>query len=402
MQAVNEKQAHGGLLGLALGLSLVALAARAEERPRSFEQALIQARIALKTRNLSLAEERCQQALAAADEPWYGGLRSVEAARACADVAVEKSGPGAALRHFRDAAHLSVHDFATRRALMLERRRAAENLESPAELELVAALSGADAAVQDGLNRPDRAGLGLDGLLAELEGAEAVYQRDRDRAFGLLARAARALMMARSRRAADALPLTEGLVGADQPPAVRLAALEALYLGRVGARDVEGAAVAAIRLNALRAAEVDLAERPYFRSLELEAGCALYDASHGRGACARLELEVTGAATLRDFARLIRPTLNRDELELIHRQAFPALEACVHEAARADGETYRGAELEVSWTIGRDGAAHDAKVRPERFREALWPCVERTVLKLRYPRSARGEPMPVRVPYRFE
>lgn len=393
-----------GLASFSLALAAMAThASAAQPEARAFEHLLNAGRLALKKKDYDQAAKLCREALAASQEPWHGGPRSVRSAALCAEVEQDRGALRAAARRFREAAQLAADEPRDRRRLLIARRHASEEAGAERQVAQVTDLLEHDSVVQSILDHPQRGGMSLDRQLALLAAAKEAYGRDRDRAFELLADAARALLLARSGRTDEGLALAQELVRGDLPRMARLAALEAKSHAHLTRRELKPAAEAAIDLNALRHGELAPNARRFARVPELDQACAAYDAKAGAGACSKLEMRRTGFVTFTDWSQQPRrPELGAKELEQVHGQALVALEACVVERVRSVAAKLRGTRVEVKWLVDKDGRTLEAQVTPSRLSPQLDPCLREVVARLRYPKSEQARRTPVTVPLIFE
>ncbi len=369
----------------------------------SFDQLMVEARVALRHRDFVGAQGLCSQALSVSEEPPEGGPRSVKAATLCAEVASQRGDEGEAARRWAQAAHLSVHDHDQRRRFLIARKKAAQSAQADRQVALIEALLDSDSEVQSALRKPKRGGEGLNQTLKQLRAAVQVYQRDKDRAFEALAQAIMALVLAHSAQEQNALEVARDLAGPQNPKAVRLVALEALYVAATKKEEVRVAADAAIRLNGLHHADLPEARRRYARRPELEKACVRLDALEGPGACTRREIDLVGFGTFTDFSRgKKKRELTEGDLARVHVQGLAALESCVLTEARKNPEQYRETDLRFTWVIDAEGRATQMEIAPKRYAEALRACQETVIAWLRYPRSDNREGKVVTVPFRLD
>lgn len=373
-----------------------------EPGSKSYEQLLIAGRFALKQKDWAAAEQACKEALSAADEPPSGGPRSVRAAKLCAELEVDRRDWPAAIRRFRDAQRLALDDLAEHRRLLLLRKNAAKEAGRTPLVQLLQELLDADDDVQVALRRPERSGAGLQKTLATLEAAQTSFAKDRDQGYGLLIRAARALVRARSGEAKEVRAEAERLVAEVLHRPARQAAVEAAFLGAEAEGDIDATAELAIRLNQARTADLPERRRRYTRGRELERACRAYDQKNGPGACAKREFELTLSVSLVDYSRdRRRGELSPDDLSRVHAQALPALQACVLRIARHEPERFRDTDLVLSWVIDPDGKPIEIGIAPKRYQEDLKGCAE-LIAWFRYPRVSSREPKSVQVPYHLD
>jgi len=229
-------------------------------------------------------------------------------------------------------------------------------------------------------------------VLPCLDGAAAVYRRYGDR-----------LMMARVQWVKGRVALNDPK-GADQAAArfaeaertcdaercveVRRKALRQLYVMAMKAGDLDRAARSALKDMAEGAAVLPEERQPYAWTTEVEQVCAAYDKKHGEGSCRRLERQLNGRLTFKDFSS-IRTTFNelsQDQVRAVNRHYNVTLQECLaDEAARLvppTVETYK-----VTWTVMNDGRVGKVRVdRSDRNEGPLGNCLRQRFAIWRYPR----------------
>ncbi|MEW6435329.1 MAG: hypothetical protein AB1730_27865 [Myxococcota bacterium] len=162
-----------------------------------------------------------------------------------------------------------------------------------------------------------------------------------------------------------------------------LAKQQALALA---ANDLEGAVKLAMRDLAVATSLVEPGLRLWVRPPELDRLCAKYDAARGAGACRRVEKDVTGQWTFRDFSK-DRPSeaLSPDQVKAVNEHYAPLLEECLSEQAQRltppDAQRFQ-----VSWTVQNDGRVREAHLRRDLDDTLLARCLRRQFSAWRYPR----------------
>jgi hypothetical protein len=119
---------------------------------------------------------------------------------------------------------------------------------------------------------------------------------------------------------------------------------------------------------------------------QLEELCAKLDASAGAGSCRKLEKELTGGWTFRDFSKERGGAgLTGEQVKLVNAHYAPLLQECLTEQARRltppDAQ-----EFEVRWSVSNDGHVRDAHLRKDLDELPLAECLRRQFSFWRYPR----------------
>jgi hypothetical protein len=257
----------------------------------------------------------------------------------------------------------------------------------------VARLKGADAkglkaltkALQDAdgcITAAERAGNGP----ACLAATEKTAAKHKDELLAARVLYAKALAEKSDAKKASLLAKAEAHCDAPSCAGLRRKALAKQVALALAANDLE----AALKLT-LRDAElaVSLAEpeaRLWARTPELDKLCVKYDAVNGAGACRRVEKQVTGGWTFRDFSK-DKPGegLTADQVKLVNEHYAPLAQECLAEQARRlippDAQRY-----EVSWTVQNDGRVREAHLRRDLDDTPLAKCLRKQFAPWRYPR----------------
>jgi hypothetical protein len=154
----------------------------------------------------------------------------------------------------------------------------------------------------------------------------------------------------------------------------------------LAAGDLEGAVKLALEDLAIATSLAEPELRLWVRPPELDALCAKYDAAAGPGACRKLEKEITGGWTFRDFSR-DRPSegLSSEQVKAVNEHYAPLLQQCLSEQARRltppDAQRY-----EVSWTVQNDGRVREVHLRRDLDDTPLAKCLRQQFAAWRYPR----------------
>ncbi len=150
--------------------------------------------------------------------------------------------------------------------------------------------------------------------------------------------------------------------------------------------DLAAAARALIRDGQVTASTVEPELRPWVRAVELDGVCAKLDADEGTGTCRRLEKQVAGSWSFRDFSRKKGGAgLTAVEVKTVNQHYSPLLEECLAEEARRlvppDARHY-----DVFWVVRNDGRVYDAHLRADLDATPLAACLKRQFATWRYPR----------------
>lgn len=381
-------------------LALLALLAAnaASAQPEEYAALMQTARQALRKRAFDEAATACRKAERAArhDTP----LDQARALQLCGDVEMRRERWRAAMDRYGAAARNARADLRLREKLLYARKNAAQKAKATRSVELVGEVLEADRTLRQTMRRPRRRGASLDMTLAALSDAEKIYRRDRDRARAAEARAVRGLVLVRSGKPDEGVQIAERLIsGRRTPRHAAMTAHQAMATALLAKGEIEAAARSAVRFNHLRNQELPEERRPHSRAPLLERACAKL----GPGACTRLELELTGEITFTDFSKGRRKKeLSEEDIERVHAQALPALEACVLAAARKEPEFYRGVDIQLSWSIDPEGRAIQIDLSPKRNRPDILPCAEKRLSWLRYPKVFSRERKNVVIPYHLD
>ncbi len=378
----------------ALLFALVLAGMPALGEPDEYAQLIQATRAALAKRAFDEAAQDCRHAIQAAKrrEP----MKEALALELCGDIETRRERHLEAARRYASAAKHSREDLKLRRKLLSLRKRAAEKAKAESSVALAAEVMEADRTLEQVTRRPRRGGDSLDKTLSALAEAAETYRKDRDRDRAEEALALRALVMVRSDKAEDGLRAVDRVLSKPNPSKyAALAAYEARTVALLDRGDNAGAATAAIAFNGLA--------NPGARSPLLDRACYRYDQEKGAGQCARLEIRVTGQVTFTDYSLAKRKReLTDEDIERVHAQALPALEACVLAAAKKEPEFYRNVDIQISWVIDPEGRAVDIELVPKRNKPDIMPCAQERLMRVRYPKVFSRERKNVTIPYHLD
>jgi hypothetical protein len=379
--------------------ALLALVQAPGEAP-DYAAAMADAKKHLRARAYDEAAAAAKKALGASEEPKVGGPERHAAEMLRARIAEVQDKDVEAARRYRDAAHAALDDRRGRARALSRRRRALFAAKRKNEANRVTELLKHDQRLRLFERYPRRSEAKRKAALKDLAVAERVYRADRDGARVELARAVKALVLARSGEPDAAIEAAKEATSAKSWRA-RAVAQQALYYAYADKDDHEAALDAAIRFNGLEASSHDEARRLYVRTRELQRACRKLEAENEAGTCARRQLAVAKRVFLTDYSRHSqrRGPLSSDELDRTHHEALPWLESCVLNVARQDMDRFAGTDLTISWVVGAKGRPDEVAVRPSRYAEELKTCLEDVVGSFRYPRVRSKELSSVSIPY---
>ncbi|MEW5741004.1 MAG: hypothetical protein AB1938_18935 [Myxococcota bacterium] len=360
----------------------VAQPPEAPDRRASFREALSEAQAALSGNRLDSARPAAEKACAEAE-----ALGSEERAKAWAlafKVAQAEGEPGRAMQvalSWRLACGPDAVDAC--RAAALKSLGAVGKLKGADAKRLkalVKALQDADRCVATA----ERASTAAPCLAA----AEKTAHQHKDELLSARVAYVRALAeKADDKKQAGLLAKAEARCDAVQCTALRRKALGKLAALALASEDLEGALKLQLKDQALATSQVEPELKLWARTLELERLCQRYDAAQGAGACRRLEKQLTGVWTFRDFSK-DKPAgegLSADQVKLVNEHYAPLLQECLSEQARRlvppDAQRY-----EASWTVQNDGRVREAHLRKDLDDTPLAHCLRKQFSFWRYPR----------------
>lgn len=367
----------------------------------TFDEVLHEARRALAKEKLGLAGAGCRSAIALSDEAKVGGPRAARAQALCAEVAKARGRPAKTVGLYREALFLIPDDPTMRARLLAKWRGAAQRLKRNRgrERAAAAALKTADRTVESFRRRPRRKAARLEKDLGRLDQAIEAIAAAGDRRRARYAKVVRQLVRVRSGQAEGALAglgeLPRSAHRGTQSLALLVASEAHLALAEPGP-----AADAALRRDLLLekgrlkkkpGLDAEPADALLLRpSGVLRRACAQLDRLEGPGRCARRARAQSRRFLVTD-GQTPQPVRARASalLEKLHAEATVFLEDCFLRAARADPARFQGAELSLSWTIDRSGAAVEPELRPSRYQDLIAGCVSERLGWLRYP-ALRG------------
>jgi tetratricopeptide (TPR) repeat protein len=370
--------------------------------PEEYASLMDATRSLVKTNKVDEASERCLEARRAGSA--LGPLEEAKALELCGQIEERRDRFLGAADRYASGARLASQDLRLRQRLLSSRRRAADRAKAQKSVELATAVLEADRALKQTMLRPRREGAALEATLAALAKAERTYRSDGDRDRAQEARAVRALVLARSKRPDDAERIATKVVEADRrAPGAERIAHEALATVLLERDDLEQAVRSAIRFNQLRNQTLPEEKRYRTRAPILARICAKLEQRTRPGQCTRLEIELAGEPTFTDFsAGRRKPELTDEDIERVHAEALPAVEACVLGAAKKEPELYRGVDIELTWAIDSEGRAVEVDLTPQRNREDIMPCASARLERVRYPKAVSRERKTVVIPYRID
>lgn len=168
---------------------------------------------------------------------------------------------------------------------------------------------------------------------------------------------------------------------------VRHRALQVATSMALASRDYGAAARSLILDGIVNASAVEPELRPWVRAKELDEVCVKLDASAGAGTCRRLEKDLAGSWSFKDFSKDKGTSsgLSSDQVKLVNQHYAPLLQECLAEQARRlvppDAQ-----EFEVQWVVSNDGHVRDAHLRQDLDAMPFADCLRKQFSFWRYPR----------------
>lgn len=168
---------------------------------------------------------------------------------------------------------------------------------------------------------------------------------------------------------------------------VRRRALARLIAKAKADKKLDDAARFAIRDAEAFSSTLAEAERPWGRPPETDAVCAAFDGASGPGSCRKLEKQLTGRWTFRDFSKdKAREGLAADQVRAVNDHYAPLLQECLSAQARRlrppDAVRY-----EVRWMVFNDGRVGEVHFKDRALDESeLGKCLRAQFETWRYPR----------------
>ena len=145
---------------------------------------------------------------------------------------------------------------------------------------------------------------------------------------------------------------------------------------RFALRDVQAAGLAAPK-----------GERVYLRFPETDAVCAAFDGQSGPGSCRKLEKQLTGGWTFRDFSKeKPREGLSADQVRTVSEHYSPLLQECL--AAQAKRlRPPEAARYDVRWIVFNDGRVGEVHFKETSLETSeLATCLRSQFETWRYPK----------------
>lgn len=219
-----------------------------------------------------------------------------------------------------------------------------------------------------------------------LPDAEKVVRASRDDFLTARLSLVRALMAPEPKQAA----LLEGVDGRCEAKAcvsVQRRALAELVARARAEKRVDEVARLLLRDGQRLASTLPASERPWARPVALDPACAAVDGASGPGACRKLERQLTGGWTFRDFSKeLSRDGLSADQVRAVNEHYAPLLQDCLGAQARRlkppDAVRY-----DVRWMVFNDGRVGEVHLRDSRLDDSeLGRCLKAQFVSWRYPR----------------
>jgi hypothetical protein len=198
---------------------------------------------------------------------------------------------------------------------------------------------------------------------------------------------AKALAEKSDAKKAALLAKAEARCDAPSCAGVRRKALSKQVALALAANDLEAALKLTLRDAEVAASLAEPEQRPWARTPELDKLCVKYDAANGAGACRRVEKQLTGGWTFRDFSKDkgVGEGLAPDQVKVVNEHYAVLAQECLAEQARRlippDAQRY-----EVSWAVQNDGRVREAHLRRDLDDTPLAKCLRQQFSAWRYPR----------------
>jgi hypothetical protein len=227
------------------------------------------------------------------------------------------------------------------------------------------------------------------------EAAQAFFKRDGDKLMVARLKLANAVSNATNTPPAESAAqlLEQAERACDEPRclSIRRSAFKGLMRLHRASSDVDAVARAAIHDARLYASTLPVDKRLWARTPELDQACDALDGKNGAGSCRKLERELAGQYTFRDYsAKQAGEGLSPDAVREVNAHYAVSLEPCLQQQAltlAAPGSQSH----EVRWTVGNDGHVTQVALgRKEEDHGPLGQCLRQQFLVWRYPRY-RGE-----------
>lgn len=168
---------------------------------------------------------------------------------------------------------------------------------------------------------------------------------------------------------------------------VRRRALAQLVAKARAEKKLDDAARFAIKDAQAFASTLPEAERAWGRPAETDVVCAAFDGANGPGSCRKLEKQLTGKWSFRDFSKeKPREGLTADQVRTVNEHYAPLLQECLSAQARRlkppDAVRY-----EVRWMVFNDGRVGEVHFKNANFDNSeLGQCLRAQFETWRYPR----------------
>lgn len=150
--------------------------------------------------------------------------------------------------------------------------------------------------------------------------------------------------------------------------------------------DVARTADLALREVAVIASTLPEAARPFVRTSTLIQSCAAYDLAHGAGSCRKLEKQILGWWTFRDFSKdTAGPRLSPEHVKTVNEHFAPLIQECLMEQALRmtppDAQRF-----DVNWAVLNNGRVGEAHLPKDLDDSPLAQCLRSQFSTWRYPR----------------
>ncbi len=229
-----------------------------------------------------------------------------------------------------------------------------------------------------------------------LEAALGAYRKSGDRLMLARALLARGLRLAtEASRGDDALTrVTQAETACEEKrcTGVRRRALKAIAQLHLRKSDVEKAASALLKEMELAALTLPEHARMYARTPDVEKVCLRLDEAQSEGSCRKLELQLLGHYTFRDYSRgrAAGQGLSTAQVKAVNEHYGVTLRSCL-EAEAATLKPPASVTYRVQWTVTNDGRVDAARLEKKDKDDGPFGSCLRDAFKVwRYPQY-RGE-----------
>jgi hypothetical protein len=237
--------------------------------------------------------------------------------------------------------------------------------------------------VADGCLQQTERSFKLPDCFPKSEQLAVLHRDDFSRARALLGRASAETSVPRK---LSLLTKAEAKCSAPQCASLRRRILSKLTQQALAAKDTAGALKYSLRESKLMAEMVEPEVQLWARAESLDKLCQKFEARSGAGSCRKLEQQLNGALSFRDFSKENAGNfLGLPVVRKVNEHYAPLFEACLKEQAfrMAPAETLR---LEARWVISNEGRVVEAHFQKTLDGSEVVSCLRKQFAYWRYPR----------------